>query len=246
MQQISYQYRTGPAGAIRYSFGQEQREMTVIKRFIKCSRDEKGITGLETAIILIAFVVVAAIFAYTVLSAGLFASQKSQEAVYSGLESTQGTMEVKGSLIGVAATTGTAGTMGQLTFTVALATGGGYIDFTGPTATGGNTGIAAAGSNNVVVIAYTDDHQHVEDLYWTMSRLGGGDADNMLEAGEKFQITIGGSPTAGAAGGNLVNALTTDLSINTSFTIQVKPPQGATLTLERTTPPFIDTVMDFN
>ena len=42
------------------------------KKLIKwLSRDEKGITGLETAIILIAFVVVAAVFAYTTLSAGL-------------------------------------------------------------------------------------------------------------------------------------------------------------------------------
>ncbi|HUV53535.1 MAG TPA: archaellin/type IV pilin N-terminal domain-containing protein, partial [Dehalococcoidia bacterium] len=40
-------------------------------------RDERGITGLETAIILIAFVVVASVFAYTVLSAGIFSSQKA-------------------------------------------------------------------------------------------------------------------------------------------------------------------------
>ncbi|MBI5029681.1 MAG: flagellin, partial [Chloroflexi bacterium] len=33
-------------------------------------KDERGITALETAIILIAFVVVAAIFAFTVLSTG--------------------------------------------------------------------------------------------------------------------------------------------------------------------------------
>ncbi|HEY90231.1 MAG TPA: hypothetical protein G4O07_00180 [Dehalococcoidia bacterium] len=57
-----------------------------------------GITGLETAIILIAFVVVAAVFAYTVLSAGLFSSQKSEQAVHSGLEEAQSTLEVKGSV----------------------------------------------------------------------------------------------------------------------------------------------------
>jgi len=63
-------------------------------------REEKGITGLETAIILIAFVVVAAVFAYTVLSAGLFSTQKSQEAVYSGLEEAQSTTELKGAVLG--------------------------------------------------------------------------------------------------------------------------------------------------
>ena len=38
------------------------------------TRNQRGITGLETAIILIAFVVVASVFAYTVLSAGIFSA----------------------------------------------------------------------------------------------------------------------------------------------------------------------------
>ncbi len=52
--------------------------------------DSRGITGLETAIILIAFVVVASVFAYTVLSAGIFSSEKGKEAVHSGLKQTGG------------------------------------------------------------------------------------------------------------------------------------------------------------
>ena len=39
--------------------------------------DQSGITGLETAIGLIAFVVVAAVFAFTVLTTGLFTSEKA-------------------------------------------------------------------------------------------------------------------------------------------------------------------------
>ena len=72
----------------------------MLKKLIRpIHKDEKGITGLETAIILIAFVVVAAVFAYTVLSAGLFSTQKGQEAVYSGLEETQSTLELKGAVV---------------------------------------------------------------------------------------------------------------------------------------------------
>src|SRR5512142_1887967 len=56
--------------------------------------DERGITGLETAIILIAFVVVAAVFAFVVLSTGLFSSERGKEAVYAGLAKTRGTMEL--------------------------------------------------------------------------------------------------------------------------------------------------------
>jgi flagellin-like protein len=70
------------------------------KRYFKnIYKEQHGITGLETAIILIAFVVVAAVFAYTVLSAGLFSTQKSQEAVYNGLQETQNTLEVKGAVL---------------------------------------------------------------------------------------------------------------------------------------------------
>ena len=42
--------------------------MNRIKQFISRWRGERGITGLETAIILIAFVVVASVFAFVVLS----------------------------------------------------------------------------------------------------------------------------------------------------------------------------------
>jgi len=72
----------------------------MINKLLKRMRgDEKGITGLETAIILIAFVVVAAVFAYTALSAGLFSTQKAQEAVYSGLKEAQSTLELRGGVI---------------------------------------------------------------------------------------------------------------------------------------------------
>jgi len=48
------------------------------KLFRKLRERQEGITGLETAIILIAFVIVASVFAYVVLSAGLFSSQKAK------------------------------------------------------------------------------------------------------------------------------------------------------------------------
>ena len=57
-----------------------------------------GITGLETAIVLIAFVVVAAVFAFTVLTTGLFTSEKAKETVMSGVSS-QSSLELVGSVI---------------------------------------------------------------------------------------------------------------------------------------------------
>jgi len=206
-------------------------------------KGERGITGLETAIILIAFVVVAAVFAYTTLSAGLFATQKSQEAVFSGLKSTQATLKLSGGVIATANSTGASGTIKQISFTVSNVLGGEAIDFTAPTADSDNTGLADSSSNNVVVISYVDMYQQYNDLYWTLTKLGNADDDDLLESNEKFEITIG-SDTAGESGGNLIDVLGTDLSVHTKFSIGVITPDGDLLTIERTTPAYIDTIIN--
>jgi len=214
--------------------------------FKKILKGEKGITGLETAIILIAFVVVASVFAYTALSAGLFSTQKSQEAIYSGLQTAQSTVEVKGAVIAKAENTGAAGYVSQLTFTLSNTLGGEPIDFTPPDPdTVDNNGLANAGSNNAVVISYIDQDQRVEDLYWTVTKLGNADSSYLLGSNEKFQITIG-NDAAGTNGGNLVNALSPHLLANKAFTIEIKTPKGAVLTFSRTTPAYVDPVLSLN
>ena len=217
----------------------------MIRKFFEMHRGQKGITGLETAIILIAFVVVAAVFAYTALSAGLFSTQKSQEAVYAGLQEARSTLELRGAVIATANTVGASGSIKQISFTVGSVLGGEAIDFTGPTVNSSNTGTAASGSSNKVVISYIDQDQKKNDLYWTVTKLGDADSDDLLEQNEKFEVTIG-SGTAGASGGNLIDALGTDLTVNKTFTIEVKPPVGAILNIERTTPAYIDTIMNLH
>jgi flagellin FlaB len=200
---------------------------------------EKGITGLETAIILIAFVVVAAVFAYTALSAGLFSTQKAQEAVYSGLQQAESTLEIKGGIIATANVTGANGNIGQITFTVSNVLGGESIDFTPPTSglNGKATGVA-----NKVVINYVDSAQEVDNLYWTITKVGNDNGDNILNTGEKFQITIGSAD--GVAEGNLVQALLPDLGVNKTFSLVIITPNGAVITLQRTTPPNIEKIMN--
>ncbi len=210
----------------------------------KYFKKEKGITGLETAIILIAFVVVAAVFAYTALSAGLFSTQKAQEAVYSGLKEAQSTLELRGGIIATAGTPGATGTVKQLTLVVSNVLGGEPVDFTEPNQDVTNNGIAADDSSNKVVINYIDANQVVTNLYWAYTPLGTTDGDDLLETGEKFQITIG-SDNQTLNGGNLLDALSVAaLSVNDTFTLEIVTPIGAVLVIERTTPPYIDTKMN--
>jgi len=181
----------------------------------KMHRDERGITGLETAIILIAFVVVASVFAYTVLSAGIFSSQKGQEAVYTGLEQARSTVELKGDVVAKANAT----SITQLIFSVANALDGEAIDLTDTT------------GNNVTVISYSSQTNRTEELSWTAAPQGWGDSDTLLEAGEMFEITVD-MTTAGES-----------IGIYKTFQIEVKPPVGSALIIERTAPAALDAVM---
>ena len=58
---------------------------------------QKGITGLETAIVLIAFVVVASVFAFTILSAGVFSSEANKQTIHAGLKETHTRLSQQGS-----------------------------------------------------------------------------------------------------------------------------------------------------
>ncbi len=206
--------------------------------FRKFMNHEKGITGLETAIILIAFVVVAAVFAYTALSAGLFSTQKGQEAVYAGLKEARSTLELKGSVIATANESGSDGRVESISFIVANVLGGEAIDFTEPT--GGSGGICT-GDAHAVVINYIDASQTENDLWWGVTKLGNDDGDNLLENNEKFKITAGSD---NATIGDLTDALTTPLNANTTFSLIVQTPVGAVLEIERTIPAYIDTIMN--
>lgn len=138
-----------------------------IKRFQK---GQKGITGLETAIILIAFVTVASVLAYSVLSAGIFSAERGKETVYGGLKGAQSTMEVKGSVIGLSANQTE---LEQVQFTLGLAIVGSKVDM------------------NTVVINFWDEATHSENVTWskTLNSSERGTAD-MLEGDEQMVITV--------------------------------------------------------
>jgi archaeal flagellin FlaB len=213
-------------------------------------KQQKGITGLETAIILIAFVVVAAVFAYTVLSAGLFSTQKSQEAVYSGLKETQSTLEILGSVVAYQySDADIENTIGKVEYTVALASGGDSVDLTPAYQYSGGTLSVRSANANKLQIAYSDKNVIVSDMPWTVSFIGNNNADYLLEQGEKAVISVwlhpvtAGNWTEGASGTYLASY---DLDKYQTFNLEVKPSSGAVLTIQRTTPAYLDTVIDLH
>jgi len=195
-----------------------------LKRAIRTlRRDERGITGLETAIILIAFVVVASVFAYSVLSAGVFSAQKGQEAIYSGLAAARATLELKGDVYAYGNTT--TGNITAVTVTLTNTMGGEAIDLT-PNPTGNEA--------HVTLISYTDRNQHVSDLPWTVSWVGRNNGEKSLDLDEQAVIRIN------------LSGLNPGPATYSEFTIEIKPMVGAPLILNRTLPAKIDAVMDLH
>ena len=177
-----------------------------ISRTLKnLSRNQKGMTGLETAIILIAFVTVASVLAYSVLSAGIFSAEKGKEAVYKGLDQAQGNLMVKGNVLAISADETN---VDEVVFCVALTIPNQRIDM------------------STVVANYWDSEVHEEGLELDMAISAGSTergTEEMLEGDEQFTITVT-LPDAAA------------VSAYDSFTIQLIPPSGATLTIQRTMP----------
>ena len=181
----------------------------------KLASDQRGITGLETAIVLIAFVVDSSVFAFAALSTGLFSSDKAKETHTAGLAESRGTLELKGSVVAkVSGTTGATGVVTSIEFQISNAAAGEAIDMTP-----GNT-----------IIKYSDKTQTVNlnsSTEFSASNIGAfGDTDSLLEIGELFQITLL----------NLTSNLATDLGTNTDFTIEMIPSGGAVLFIGRRTP----------
>ena len=348
--------------------------------------DQRGVTGLETAIILIAFVVVASVFAFTVLSIGIFSAEKGKETIHAGLREARSSLQLKGSVTakGVAdislstgdsawtrvststgtstaaysanvtadsidkkegtasadivieatSTTGlvayenlsstvdlreldslqlwikystttvagdleivlddTAGcssplenidlpalvgdawklaTLGitdnsdmnlvkcvglsliaddgaqtanidevtmrgqatSIVLTLANALQGEPVDVTEPSDSN-NDGLSDSDSTHTLVITYNDTDQIAKNIYWTTAFVGDNDGDDLLESGEKAEITV------------ILKGLATTTPVvkDVTWDIEIRPEDGGVVVVERTMPDRIDKVMNLN
>ena len=188
------------------------------RRVLRLWRDRRGITGLETAIVLIAFVVVAAVFAFAVLSTSLLSSEKSKETVLGGLEETSATLAIRGNVI--ANDTSTNGSVDEIIFQVSNAS-----------QTGEGVNLSRSGTD-ATILSYTDKNQFVNlaSTSWVTQWLIG--SSSLVETGERVEVRV------------TLTALSTLLGTLTQFKLELKPTRGATLVIERQTPAELKAVND--
>jgi len=185
-------------------------------------QEERGITGLETAIILIAFVVVATVFAFVVLTTGIFSSERGKETVFAGLAKARGTMEVRGGVVATA--TGSPLAVDDIFFTAAT------------TASGESIPLNPAATNNRTVIAYRDATTVDNDVEYTVTNIVG-DSDTLLEPGELMLVSVDRATGISPA---------PTMDANTRFTLEVQTPVGAVIDLTRQLPTELAAVMQLH
>ena len=195
--------------------------------------DRKGITGLETAIILIAFIVVAAVFAFTVMTTGLFSSEKAKTTAQAGIAEASSTFAPKGAVI--ASANGAGNAVETITFQLTTASG--------------STGTSIARAK--IALIYSDDNQRdsssadidnrgtADGILNTVAIhkiVGDAGSPDLLQQGDVAEIIVTlNTTTAGKA---------TLLDKNQIFRLELIPQQGGSLIISRKTPPELMPVMN--
>ena len=199
---------------------------------VRKRKTRKGITGIEAAIVMIAFVVVAAALAFVVLNMGMFTTQRAREVINKGLGEASSALEVDGSVTGI--TTSSGGQVELVSIPIKLAPGRETVDL---------------GQNKTTISVFThgiaieDWHKGVDTINVTDKKnltainnainepgayilmLNEKTNDTVLEFGEKALVII-----------KLSN---NPLAPYETIRVEIRPPEGAPLTVERTMPAIL-------
>jgi flagellin FlaB len=173
--------------------------------------NDEGFTGLEAAIVLIAFVVVAAVFSYVVLGAGFFTTQKAQETVYKGVEQSTANIQMIGNVYGLASVP--ASGIDQIKFSIGLAPGAPSIDLTKMKivfSTPLTTPVILTQASTANTTAFS-------------TKLNGATAVTSMNANDQVEIAFN----------------TSVVPANTKMTIELRPSVGAALPFSKTAPATI-------
>jgi flagellin FlaB len=204
------------------------------------SRFRKGIVGIEAAIVLIAFVVVAAALAFVALNMGFYTTQRSKEVMAQGLAQASSALEIDGTVLAKVDN----GKLVCAIIPIRLSAGQKDVDLTP-----GKSDIAVWVINKGgLTSTYTDHTQAITNqpnfdidslcnaaegtstgvaVIWRNPNNG----DNVLQAGEKVLVVISFTKL-----GNILRSVDGGLEPYDIFKVEIKPPIGSALTVERQVP----------
>ncbi len=199
---------------------------------MKLFKNEDAFTGLEAAIVLIAFIVVAAVFSYVMLGAGFFATQEAQRTVHTGSQQASSSLEIIGNVYGRTTNTTDSANQGCLEwieFTVGNTAGGTPIDIS-------QVLVTFVCGDVSEVIPYDPDNSYVNATTpagligsgkWGVNATYNdvGDRNHLLESGEQFVLQVKFPDNV--------------LIPNARFSVNLQPAIGAAYPIKKTVPPTL-------
>ncbi|AKB70765.1 archaellin/type IV pilin N-terminal domain-containing protein [Methanosarcina mazei] len=209
-------------------------------------KDDRAFTGLESAIVLTAFVVVAAVFSYVVLGAGFTTSDAAKKTIDEGVKQTTSSIELAGDVIAIGGTAvsttiitdGDPETEGDQAVTAMKSPVDKIIITLQLTAGQSPVDIGRAGNGDgseILVVSYADSSLYEDSAAWSKEFVGENDGDDILEQHEKVKLTVTVPDNS-----LLANSATAP---NSEFRLEIKPKVGAIVPVTRVIPAQIDPVM---
>jgi len=189
-------------------------------------RQIDALTGLEAAIVLIAFVVVASTFAHVMLGSGTTAATEGASAVHEGVGTASSGMQVHGTVLGLNLMNQNPERLECFLVPVQLAAGGSAVDMSTV-----SVRVTCAASNSEVSPADPLMDAMPGFGEWSVQRRSNSDGDVLLEKDESFLVNI--SPLS-----------TTGYESYEEITIELSPADGVPLRATRMIPGSIKPVTE--
>jgi len=182
-------------------------------------KNRRAMTGLETAIILVAFVITAAAFSFVVLNMGFLSAQKTQTVISAGMQEASSSLLFDGDMIAGFNIAATPKAMDNVTFYIRLSQGKEPVDLAG----------------DKLVITYSNPRAQgviygpvANGTIVTLTQVIG-DGDHLVEGGERWKCVVNfanAAFTTAVGAGGVCNPYDT-------FRLELRPSQGSVLSITR-------------
>ena len=203
----------------------------------KLRRARRGIVGIEAAIVLIAFVLVASALAFVVLNMGMFTTQKTKEVIARAYEEATRAIDIAGNVVAKTSD----GSVDLVAIPIKLTAGSRAVDLD-------KTAVAITVINPDGSASHRDNgYRYIDEKTFSKIKDFGNDITDLNELEATFvyvrtdeDATTGDNLLEPGEIVLLVFKAPTGTGPYSRIIVEIKPPQGASITVERVVPPKID------
>lgn len=195
------------------------KKSKALKYLRQLGKDERGIAGVEAAILVLSFFVVASLIGFTVIQVGTSASSDIKSTVNTDIVDTLPGFKLKGAIMGLRAGDGKADPFYVGTVRVSVVSYGAS---------------AVQLSKSSLLVTYFDSKQYVTDLPWSARWLRGDGARDILDPDELVEISLD------------LSGLNPKLRESTKVTLEFQPLHWGATKIDLRTSPSLDPFMNLD